>query len=187
MLTKPQYGWTHIQFPNITLRASYLTDVPNDCLDSFIYALQNNSPVVICFDAEGYDYHLVLSYYRSYIIVDKEDNSVDTYIIEKGIIELAMELMNDIEDNFEDWLNWECDDDDIGEYTETNREVFKVKLSMLKFELNKRICELMRNNQCYIGNEDEFYLGEDNYWRFNGEWCCDYYNPEADCCRPREK
>jgi len=46
-------------------------------------------------------------------------------------------------------------------------------------------CELMRNNQCYIGSNEDFYLGEDNYWRFKGEWCCEYYNPESDCCRPK--
>jgi len=48
-------------------------------------------------------------------------------------------------------------------------------------------CELMKNNKCYIGNAKDFYLGEDNYWHFKGKWCCEYYNPEADCCRPREE
>jgi len=136
MFTKPQYGWTNLQIDDISLRTSYLTDVPNDCLDSFIYALQTNNPAVIYFDAEGFEYHLVSSYYRSYIIVDKEDNSVNTYVIEKGIVELVMELINDIENYFEDWLNWEYYDD--GEYREANKERFKEKLSMLNFWINKR-------------------------------------------------
>jgi len=136
MLTKPQYGWTNLQFDNFSERASYLTDVPKDCLDAFIYALQTNNTAIVYFDAEGYEFHLVSSYYRSYIIVDNYDNKVKTYTIDKNIIKLAKELIDDIENYFEDWLNWECYND--GEYTETNRKVFKEKLSMLKFELNKR-------------------------------------------------
>ena len=137
MFTKPVHGWTHIQFSNFSERASYLTDIPNDCLDAFIYALQTNNPAIIYFDAEGFDFHLVSSYYRSYIIKDKEDNIVDTYVIEKGIIELAKELVNDIEKDFDEWLQWEYYDDSE-EYAETNKEVFKEKLSLLNFEINKR-------------------------------------------------
>jgi len=137
MLTKPLHGWTHLNFGNFSERASYLTDVPNDCLDAFIYALQTNNPAVVYFDAERYEFHLIASYYESYIIRDREDNKVDTYIIEKDVIELAKELVNDIEKYFDDWLNWECYDDS-GEYAEVNREVFKEKLSRLNFEINKR-------------------------------------------------
>ena len=135
MFTIPRNGWTNLNFDKISLRASYLTDIPNDCLDAFIYALKTNNPAIIFFDAEGYDFHLISSYYRSYIIVDKEDNNVDTYVIEKGIIELAKELVNDIQRGYDDWLNWDCDDE---EYAEVNREVFKEKLSMLNFEINRR-------------------------------------------------
>jgi len=137
MLTTPLHGWTHIQFKNFSERASYLTDVPNDCLDAFIYALQTNKPAIVYFDAEGYDFHLVSSFYRSYIIRDKEDNKVDIHVIEKGIIELAKELVYDIENDFDAWLNWECYDDSE-EYAETNKDVFKEKLSLLNFEINKR-------------------------------------------------
>jgi len=136
MLTTPLHGWTHLQLENFSERASYLIDVPNDCLDAFIYALQTNNPAIVYFDAEGYDFHLISSYYRSYIIRDREDNSVDTYVIEKGTIELAKELVNDIQRDFDDWLNWESYDD--GEYAEVNRDVFKEKLSILNFEINKR-------------------------------------------------
>ena len=136
MFTTPIHGWTHLQLENFSERASYLTDVPNDCLDAFIYALQTNNPAVVYFDAEGFDYHLISSFYRSYIVMDRENNDVDTYIIEKGIIELAKELVSDIEKDFDDWLNWECYDD--GEYAEVNRDVFKENLSLLNFKINKR-------------------------------------------------
>ena len=136
MFTTPQDGWTHIQLENFSERASYLTDIPNDCLDAFIHALQTNNPAIMYFDAEGFDYHLISSFYRSYIIKDKEDNKVDIHVIEKDILELAKELVNDIQRDFDKWLNWESYDD--GEYAEVNREVFREKLSLLNFEINKR-------------------------------------------------
>jgi len=136
MLTKPVHGWTHLQFKNFSERASYLTDIPNDCLDAFIHALQTNNPAIVYFDAEGFDYHLISSFYRSYIIRDKEGNKVDIYVIEKDILELAKELIDDIQKDFDAWLNWESYDD--GEYVEVNKEVFKEKLSKLNFEINKR-------------------------------------------------
>jgi len=138
MLTKPQDGWTSIHIQNFSERASYLTDIPNDCLDAFIYALQTNNPAVVYFDAEGWDFHLVSSYYRSYIIRDKEDNKVDIHVIEKDILELAKELVYDIQRDFDEWLQWEYYYDDGGEYAKINREVFKGKLSLLNFEINKR-------------------------------------------------
>ena len=137
MLTKPIHGWTNLKISNFSKRASYLTDIPNDCLDAFIHALQTNNPAIVYFDAEGFDFHLVSSYYRSYIVVDKEDNTVDTYVIEKDIIELAKELVDDIQKDFDAWLNWECYDE-IKEYAEINKEKFKEKLSLLNFEINKR-------------------------------------------------
>jgi len=137
MLTTPIHGWAHLQFENFSECASYLTDVPNDCLDAFIYALQTNNPAIVYFDAEGFDYHLLSSFYRSYIIRENEDNKVDIHIIEKDILELAKELVDDIQTDFDTWLKWECCDDS-GDYAEVNREVFKEKLSLLNFEINKR-------------------------------------------------
>ena len=133
MLTTPKHGWTNLSIQNFSERASYLTDIPNDCLDAFIYALQTNNPAVIFFDAEGFDFHLVSSYYESYVIIGSDNTKI--YTFEKNIKELAEELVNDIQRDFNDWLNWECYDD--GEYAEVNREKFKEKLSLLNFEINK--------------------------------------------------
>ena len=78
MFSKPCCGWTDITIKDSTNKfnapASYLTDVPNDCLDAFIQALQNHSSVVIDFDAEGWDYKLVCSAYDTYIIEEKFAN-----------------------------------------------------------------------------------------------------------------
>jgi len=132
MFTIPKHGWTNLQIGDFSERASYLTDIPNDCLDAFTYALQNNKPTVIFFDAEGWDFHLVATYYESYIILDKDDTKV--YTIKKTILELARELYEDINNNLNDWLNWDMDDT-VGEREENKRNIM-TKLSQLNMELN---------------------------------------------------
>lgn len=131
MFTKPKHGWTNLQLGCFESRASYLTDIPMDCLNAFIYALSNNKPITIYFDAEGWDFHLVSSYYESYIISNKNEES-DLYLIEGSFRELAKELVKDIEKYLEDWIYWECYKD--------NEDEFKDR----KSELNKKLLELKK-------------------------------------------
>jgi hypothetical protein len=133
MFTKPEHGWINFTFKEFSERASYETDIPNDCLDAFIYALQNNIPAVVYFDAEGYDYYLLSTKYDTYVIIEK--NKLQVYTINKNIEEIAEELIQDIENNFEDWLNWMGYEED---YYEKNKGTFKIKLDKLKLELDER-------------------------------------------------
>jgi len=128
MFTKPEHGWTNLQLGNFSDRASYLTDIPIDCLDAFIYSLENNSPIAIYFDAEGWDYHLVSSYYESYIVVSKD--KTDLFLIDGNIRDLAKELINDIEMYFDDWVNWEHPFDK-NEFIE-RKNIINDKLTILK-------------------------------------------------------
>lgn len=137
MLTKPDHGWTNLQIGQFSERASYLTDVPNDCLDAFIYALQNKVPITVFFDAEGWDFHLVASYYQSYVIVDKDDAKM--FAFDKTVLELAKELYEDINNNFDSWVNWESyDDDDTDEEKEIKTETLVAKLNQLNIEISKK-------------------------------------------------
>lgn len=137
MFTKPQHGWTNLQLGNFSERASYLTDVPIDCLDAFIYALQNKVPAVVYFDAEGWDFHLVSSYYRTYMILDKD--TVEIFIYDKTIEEVAIELINNIENYFEEWVNWECYDDKSESEIAERRNLLNEKLLILKNLINIKI------------------------------------------------
>jgi hypothetical protein len=128
MFTKPKHGWTNLQFKDFSERASYLTDIPIECLDAFIYSLQNNSPVTIYFDAEGWDYYLVSFYYKSYIVINKEQPKL--IIIDKDHKKLAKELTEDIEKYLDGWVYWECYKDDEDEFKER------------RIELNRKLLEL---------------------------------------------
>jgi len=130
MFTKPESGWTFLEIGDFSERASYLTDIPNDCLDAFIYALQNNTPIVIYFDAEGWEYYLVCSWCQAYIILNKEKHEIIT--IDKNIREIAKEFIKDIEENIDEWANWECYDDKDDNQIEEIKSELKEKLLKLK-------------------------------------------------------
>jgi len=130
MFTKPKHGWVNIKLGDFTERASYLTDILNDCLDAFIYGHEKCMPISIYFDAEGYDFHLISSYYKSYIILTKEETP-KLFVIEKDYTDLAWEIINDLEENICEWANWEC-------YKENNIEEEKEKL-LQKIEALKKV------------------------------------------------
>jgi len=135
MLTKPEHGWTNLQINDFSERASYMTNIPNEFLDAFISALQNSTPAVVFFDAEGWGFHLVASYYCSYIIVDKDDAKLFT--VSKNIHALAKELYDDINNNLDDWTNWYLDESDTEEERKEYRMVLEDKLNQLNIEINK--------------------------------------------------
>ena len=104
MLSKPRNGWVNVEIEEFVGRASYIREVPDDCLDAFILGLKNRLPVVIEFDAEGWEFTLVSKYYSTFIIVEAEDTKLIE--INKTNMELAREIINDIESNIELWSKW---------------------------------------------------------------------------------
>lgn len=130
MLTKPRHGWTYVEIEDLKIRASYLTDVPNDCLDSFIFALENKLPVAIYFDAEDLDYYLFVSHLDSFIIMEKDDLQI--FKLKSNIIDLGKELVNDIEEYIDEWANWLCYRDYTKKEILQNKNILKQKVNRLK-------------------------------------------------------
>ena len=98
MFTTPSCGWVCLIIDDFKDRASYLTSVPNNCLDAFIFGIENYLPASVEFDAEGWNYILVSTWYRSYIISEKDTEEL--FVSDKGIVELAKELREDIRRDF---------------------------------------------------------------------------------------
>jgi len=130
MFTKPKNGWVNLEIGDFRERASYLTDIPNDCLDTFIFALQNNIPASVYFDAEGWDYYLISSFYRTFIIINKEKPELFTF--EKDYEEIAKELIIDFEENIDEWVNWECWHGKSEEEFKENKVNLITKINKLK-------------------------------------------------------
>jgi len=130
MLSNPKHGWVNINIGEFNEVASYLTDVANDCLDAFIFARENGFPAVVYFDAEGYDYHIIVSYFESFIIIQKDETK--TYHFDLDFYDLAKELIDDIEKNIDDWADWQCynqyDEDEL----KRNKRKLEQKIARLK-------------------------------------------------------
>lgn len=133
MLSKPCAGWTKVTIGDFEGRASYMTDVPMDCLIAFINALEYNIPASILFNEEGSEFTLVTSVDGTYIISEREEPKL--FVINKGFLKLVRELINDIEDNLEDWVLWDYDyefhNDSEGILNE-RRNIIKKRVKRLK-------------------------------------------------------
>ena len=133
MLSKPCAGWTKVTIGDFEGRASYMTDIPMDCLIAFINALEYNIPASVLFDEEGSEFTLVTSVDGTYIISEREEPKL--FVINKGFLKLVRELINDIEDNLEDWVLWDYDyefhNDSEGILNE-RRNIIKKRVKRLK-------------------------------------------------------
>lgn len=132
MLERPQDGWTHIVLGKDRYRASYLTDIPMDCVTSTIIALKYGLPFCVDFDTEGEYFVILCSSYISNeveVIYYGEKTELRTYPIK--LVELAREIYVDVNDNFDDWVLWNFDDEE-DEETCTYRNLLREKLNELK-------------------------------------------------------
>lgn len=109
MLKTPRHGWTEVTIGNRRFNASYLVDIPFEWLESCIYALREKVPVVLCIDEEGKEDLVVVDMFSTYVI---ECMSLSECFEEKGfgIHKVAAELIDDIESDFDAWVEWDIDD-----------------------------------------------------------------------------
>jgi hypothetical protein len=110
MLSKPRYGWTNVTIGDFSERASYLTDVPIQCLQSFVSMLKYKLPFAVNFDAEGWEYVVVITDFEAHILSNKCDNGHFYKWIDIRKEDLAKELISDIENHFDCWVDWMCDE-----------------------------------------------------------------------------
>ena len=78
--------------------------MPVDCLISFINALEYNIPASVFFNEEGSEFTLVSSLDGTYVISEKE--TTELFSIDINVLDLAKELVVDIENNLQSWLIW---------------------------------------------------------------------------------
>lgn len=125
MLIEPCCGWTTVSIGDFNMRASYLTDVPGDCLNAFIHSFESDLPATIEFDAEGWEFTLISDFYSTFIILKYDEPKLIEINIDRK--ELALELINDISQNIDLWSSWQDDDS-----SEENKEYLHKRISYLK-------------------------------------------------------
>jgi len=140
MLINPHAGWVNIRIGEFEDRASYLTDVPIDILDALIKSYKEHKPATIEFDAEGWEYIIVINTYETHIIdypyrtdeeyLSSEDDKQVLTTVEIDRDTLAKDLISDIENDYDKWVHWMYFDDE-NEISE-RKENLDTKLAELK-------------------------------------------------------
>ena len=131
MLSKPRFGWTNVTIGNFDGRASYLIDVPMDCLISFINSLKYGIPASVFFDEEGTTFTLVTELYNNTYIISERENT-ELLTIDKSFLDLAKELIKDIEDNLDNWVLWQDYYEESEEDLDKRRSLMNCRLEKLK-------------------------------------------------------
>lgn len=145
MISKPLHGWCEFHLGDFIGHPSYVTDVPMDILTAFEeYICTNKMSTSVSFDEEGSYFYLVLTPYDIYIISEREETILYHYS-EKTISKVALELIADIEADFEGWATQFCWNIGVGGTEEQDRktiehriEVFKQKIDRIRYVINTR-------------------------------------------------
>lgn len=128
MISNPKHGWCDFKLNSFSGNPSFLTDVPVDLLDAFISYFEKGVGIA-WFDEEGTDFTLAITPYSLYIIEEK-DKPLFHDFSEITIYNLTTELINDIENNLDDWSK---------EFIVSDN---KEEISRHKYEIVKRLDEL---------------------------------------------
>lgn len=104
MFTKPKNGWTDILLEDFEGLGSYIQDVPVEVMDACIRALREGVPVELHFDEEGSAFTLIAD--ETVKIVAQGYYGPEEYEVKRSKLELIQEILGDMENFFEDWVEW---------------------------------------------------------------------------------
>lgn len=126
-ITCEDHGWCNVTIGDFSSRASYITDVPLDCLDAAIRYLKHRNTFAVSFDAEGWNFIVVSDCIRSYVIVDK--NSTIFYANDEvyGAGDLALQIYEDVAGHIDEWSLFLSSED-----VDTNKEMIREALAELR-------------------------------------------------------
>ena len=125
MITNNGHGWGTFKLGEFTGRLSYMEDIPVDLLQAFIDWHDKGSGCA-WIDEEGTEFTLVLTPYSMYIIVERDGTEL-VDLSELKIEEIEKELIDDIENDFEGWVNFMPSDGVMN-----HREAIQNRLWLLK-------------------------------------------------------
>ncbi len=136
MFSRPNGGWVDINIGDYTINGSYLTDIPMDFLDSLISSLKSNLPVSIFIDEEGRE-NIICAYFNEVYIIVRNDDFVEYKKIDMDFNLFRKDIINGIETNLKEWINWNMEDD--VEVLKKRENELRTKLSIAKEYLEKYI------------------------------------------------
>lgn len=116
-LTIDGAGWCTVTLGDFTFRASYLTDVPFDCLKAAIKWLTDRTVFAVNFDGEGETCVVISNFLDNYVVCEK--NSTMFFKLDEVIdtSDLALQIYKDISEDVHGWAEFvapeEYDDGDV--------------------------------------------------------------------------
>lgn len=128
MISNPNCGRCDFKLRTFEGRPSDITDVPVDFLNAFIN-YHNKGYGIICFDEEGTEFTLVITLY-SLFIIEERDKIILHDFSELKIENLEKELISDIENDLNGWMNFTTDED-WEEVIQHRDEIFR-RIDVLK-------------------------------------------------------
>lgn len=106
MISEPKCGWCNFKLGSFIGHPSgYMTSVVTDLLDAFILFYKNGIGAAV-FDEEGSYFTLILKQWNDVYIIEEKEKSTLFDFSEFNINDLAQELINDIENDFDNWIKF---------------------------------------------------------------------------------
>lgn len=113
MLSKPNAGWTVITVGKMKFNASYMTDIPIDCLTAAKNYLSGDPLLALCFDMEEEGILYVLSDKLGTFVITETNEWDDDIKYKMECIGVSAEtLIDEIIQNIniyiKEWADWLC-------------------------------------------------------------------------------
>lgn len=102
MLGKPEAGWSEVTIGSFHEYASYLTDVPFDCVNACIRRIKDNVPLEMSFDSECHGIFFVSADSQHTVITWEEEREA-VCIPDVNDVQLVREIIHDIDCCQIDW------------------------------------------------------------------------------------
>lgn len=141
MLSKPYHGWTDFKLEDIKISGiSYLCNPHIDlceALSTYLLSTSSYDSSVVAFDLEDKGIVYVVFNLAGVTIINDENAALYSNISLSQIVNGARELVNDIEENFNAWLNWSSvgEEDREAEKTILENALAQLRTAIARFEI----------------------------------------------------
>lgn len=138
MLSKPECGWSYFKLEGTSeYGLSYLDDIAFEWLDVAIYGLKTLLPFCVKGFLEPRRFLCIVSYWNCHIVIEGDKRGklckkeVEIEYSNTSMIEFCQFLYDDINNNFEEWVDFVCDAYDEDGLLEKKRSLLIEKLETL--------------------------------------------------------
>lgn len=104
IVSQPKHGWASFSLPKFCGKLSYIDDVASIILNTCRTYLETEQQVVMSFDEEGSEFHVLIQPYTTFVIHETNCPKLYAYIINAEC--LIRQLVIDIESNLENWITF---------------------------------------------------------------------------------